>query len=257
MRTAFFPVNGNPAARDWLAWDWLLWVGLWLLAVFISRATDIDMTVARYFYDPVSQSFPLRNEWLWSTVLHEGIKNLSTIAWVLLLAATVQAWRQGRMSRYEPLVFTLVTSAFAIFINGQLKNHSAHSCPWSLDGLGGHADYFRLLNPIPANPGPGNCLPSGHAGVAFMWWPAVYACARWRPEWRWPAALAVLAFGLFCGFVQIARGAHFPSHVLIAAAVCGGATSLCYRLPLLLTDWQHRQQAAALSSEPTAQGAES
>ncbi len=257
MRTAFFPAHDHQAAQDWLAWDWLLWSGLWLLAVFISRATDIDMTVARAFYDPLSQSFPLRHDWLWSSVLHVGVKNLVTLTWVLLLAATLQAWRQGHLSRYEPLVFTLVTSAFAIFINGQLKSHSAHSCPWSLNGLGGGADYFRLLAATPANPGPGRCLPSGHAGVAFMWWPAVYACARWRPQWRWPAALAVLAFGLFCGYVQVARGAHFPSHVLIAAAVCGGVSSLAYRLPLLRAYWQRGRKTAAHSLTPTPQGADS
>lgn len=231
MRTAFFPRDTLSRPDGWLAWDWLMWPALWLLALAISRLTDIDMTLTGHFFDSATQSFPLRDQWLWSKGLHEGVKHLNTLLWVLLLAATVRAWRQRDLARYEPLVFVLVSSALALFINGFLKNHSAHSCPWSLSEFGGKADYFRLLTALPPNPGPGHCLPSGHAGVAFMWWPVVYACARWRPQWRWPAALLVTAFGAFCGYVQMARGAHFLSHILIAAAVCGGVSSLTYHLP--------------------------
>lgn len=230
MRKAFFP-NHTSGDDPWLAGDWLLWPALWLLALAISRLTNIDMMLAHGFFDSGSGQFPLRDNPLWSHTLHEGIKHLSTAAWITLLLATVRAYRRQDMARYEPMVFVLVTSALAVLINGTLKNHSAHTCPWGLTEFGGTADYFRLLAPLPGNPGPGHCLPSGHAGVAFMWWPVVYACARWRPRWRWPAALLVAAFGAFCGYVQMARGAHFLSHVLIAAAVCGGVSSLAYHLP--------------------------
>ncbi len=245
MRSAFFPDHNPAVANQWLSRDWLMWSLLWLLAVVISRFTDIDMMLTNSFYDPVAQTFPLRNEWLWDTGLHKGAKHFSTLAWVLLLIATVHARWQGNMARYQPLVFVLVSSALALMVNGLLKGHSSHSCPWALNEYGGSADYFRLLAATPINPGPGHCLPSGHAGVAFMWWPVVYACARWRPQWRWPAALLVLAFGVFCSYVQIARGAHLLSHVLIAAAVCGSMSSLTYHLPDLRKFFTGASKAAA------------
>jgi len=231
MRTAFFPRHTPDAGQQWLAYDWLLWPALWLLALAISRLTDIDMTLASGFYDPVARQFPLSHDPFWAKVLHDDVKHLNAGLWVLLLAATLRAWRRQDLARYEPMVFVLLTSAAVVLLNGVLKNHSAHSCPWSLSVFGGNADYFRLLGSLPTNPGPGHCLPSGHAGVAFMWWPAVYACARWRPQWRWPAALLVTGFGVFCGYVQMVRGAHFLTHILIAAAVCGGISSLAYHLP--------------------------
>lgn len=210
-----------------------MWPALWVLALAISQLTDIDMVLAMRFFDATTQTFPLRHEPLWSHTLHDSIKHLSIFLWVALLVATMRArWQRNRAS-YEPMVFVLITSALAVLINGLLKNNSAHSCPWSLTEFGGAADYFRLLAASPAHPGSGNCLPSGHASVAFMWWSAVYACARWRPQWRWPAAILVTAFGILCGYVQMARGAHFLTHILISAAVCGGIASIAYHLPTM------------------------
>lgn len=163
--------------------------------------------------------------------MHDGIKYLSVLAWVAMLFVAIRAQWQHDTARYESMVFVLVVSAIAVLINGVFKGLSAHSCPWSLSEFGGQADYFRLLASVPANPGPGGCLPSGHASVAFMWWPLVYACVRWRSEWLWPVAAMVTVFGVFCGYVQMARGAHFMTHILISAAVCGGVTSLAYHLP--------------------------
>lgn len=210
-----------------------MWPILWFFALAISQLTDIDMDLARKFFDETARTFPLRNDFIWSHVLHDSIKHLSVFLWVALLVAAMRARWIYSMASYEPMVYVLITSALAVLINGFLKNKSAHSCPWSLKDFGGAADYFRLLATLPAKPGSGNCLPSGHASVAFMWWSAVYACARWYPKWRWHSAILVTCFGIFCGYVQMARGAHFLTHILISAAICGGIASITYHLPTI------------------------
>ena len=220
--------------------DLLCWLMLALLAVMLSRYSTIDWQVAEYFHGPLSGGFPLRNDSFW-TGAHTLTRNLSTVLWVLLLALTIrQARLHGRTEAVKTGTFILLASAVALGVNGVLKTHSVHSCPWNLAAFGGTADFFRLLDPVPANPGSGGCLPSGHAAVGFMWWPVVYACSRWRPALTSLAFIVVLAFGSFCGYLQIVRGAHFVSHVLMTAAVTGGVTSLIFHLCMRLPFWRIR-----------------
>lgn len=226
--------------------DLVLWLALALLTVMLSRYSTIDWQVAEFFHGPLPGGFPLRNAPFWAGA-HALTRNLSTVLWALLLAVTIrQAHQQGRTELVSAGTFILIASAVALGVNGVLKTHSAHSCPWNLAAFGGTADFFHLLDPVPLNPGSGGCLPSGHAAVGFMWWPVVYACARWRPSLISSAFTLVLAFGLFCGYVQIVRGAHFVSHVLMAAALTGGCTSLIFHLCMRLRFWQ-LQPVQALS----------
>lgn len=224
--------------------DLLLWLLLVLLTVCWSRESNFDWQVTSIFYDSATQSFPLRNGSIWSTA-HSLTRNLSTVLWVLLLVFTIrQARLKGSTDTVKAGAFILLASAVALGINGVLKTHSMHSCPWNLAAFGGQADFFRLLDPVPLNAGSGGCLPSGHAAVGFMWWPVVYACARWRPSLTPLAFIIVLAFGAICGYMQIARGAHFVSHVLMAAAVTGGTTSLIFHICMRLRFWQARPSTA-------------
>ena len=226
--------------------DLVLWLALALLTVMLSRYSTIDWQVSAFFHGPLPGGFPLRNDYFW-TGAHALTRNISTVLWVLLLAVTArQARLQGLTELVSAGTFVLIASAVALGVNGLLKTHSAHSCPWNLTAFGGTADFFHLLDPVPLHPGSGGCLPSGHAAVGFMWWPVVYACARWRPSLTSLAFTLVMAFGIFCGYVQIVRGAHFVSHVLMAAAVTGGCTSLIFHLCMRLRFWQ-TQPVQALS----------
>ncbi|MEK6789202.1 MAG: phosphatase PAP2 family protein [Pseudomonadota bacterium] len=229
-------------------YDLLPWLALAAFTVFLSRYSNIDWQVASYFHGPSAGGFPLRNDELWLAA-HSLTRQISMLLWLMLLAFTAHRVRHGeRTERVQAGIFILLASAIALAVNGLLKTHSVHSCPWSLSAFGGKADFFRLLDPLPANPGSGGCLPSGHAAVGFMWWPVVYACIRWRPSLTAIAFAVVIAFGAFCGLIQIMRGAHFVSHVLMTAAVTGGCTSLTFHLCLRAGFWQ-RQPAPAQHQE--------
>ncbi|MFP5483184.1 MAG: phosphatase PAP2 family protein [Gammaproteobacteria bacterium] len=109
-----------------------------------------------------------------------------------------------------------------------LKALSSHSCPWDLNLYGGAADYFRLFQNTHAvaNPGPGKCFPSGHASTAFMWIVLLYSPMPWLKRHQTTVAIVVLFMGGLASGVQIAKGAHFTSHVLATAWLCWGVSLL-------------------------------
>jgi len=198
----------------------LLWLTLAFaaLALLSNRWSGMDLWVSARFFDAATGGFTLRRDWLWSVLLHDGLKWLSVAAWLVLLAG----WFALRLRAREPrcrarVAFVLCASLAAVVAVNLLRMQSAHSCPWYLADFGGQAQFFRLFDGAPPNSGPGKCLPSGHAASAFMWLavlPVMCGTARRR------ALFGVLILGGLAGMVQVVRGAHFPSHILLAAATC-------------------------------------
>ncbi|MDP2870168.1 phosphatase PAP2 family protein [Methyloversatilis sp.] len=180
--------------------------------------SGFDLWLSAHFFDATAGGFALRRDWLWSVLLHDGVKWLSVAAWLALLAYGFALSLRARESdRRARVAFVLCASLAAVVAVNLLRMKSAHSCPWYLVDFGGQAQFFRLFDEVPPNSGPGKCLPSGHAASAFMWLallPVVRGVARQR------ALFAVLTLGALAGAVQVVRGAHFPSHILLAAAAC-------------------------------------
>jgi membrane-associated PAP2 superfamily phosphatase len=182
-----------------------------VLAVWSNRWSGTDLWLSAHFYDAAAGGFTLRRDWLWSVLLHDGVKWLSVAAWLTLLAAGFALRLRARVA------FVLCASLAAVVAVNLLRMQSAHSCPWYLAEFGGQAQFFRLFDGVPTHSGPGKCLPSGHAASAFMWLavlPVLRGAARRR------ALFAVLTLGGLAGVVQVVRGAHLPSHILLAAATC-------------------------------------
>lgn len=107
-----------------------------------------------------------------------------------------------------------------------LKHYSVLHCPWDITNYGGFAPYLRLLDPVPPVWQAGQCFPAGHASSAL--WLAAFA-VFWLPD-RPRRALLVFACGLsggiFLGWVQQMRGAHFLTHTLWSAWIAA-ALILC------------------------------
>jgi membrane-associated PAP2 superfamily phosphatase len=199
-----------------------------LLGLWANRWSDTDLQVTGWFYDAASATFPLRRDAVMSDLLHEGVKWLSVLAWLGLLLV----WGALRLHRRAPdlrarIAFVLWTSLLAAIAVNVARAGSAHSCPWSLTVFGGQATHFRLFDAAPAQSGSGHCLPSGHAATAFMWLAALPVLIGVR---RKLALCAVLCLGMLAGVVQVMRGAHFPSHVLLTAALCAAVVMLCAAL---------------------------
>lgn len=188
---------------------------IWALCV----AAGLDFVLSDLFYDASSRRFPLRDAWWLAAAGHSGLRYLwMAILGALILAALAPdrrfrpwrrtAWRAAAGMALSALIVTL------------LKNSSAHSCPWDLARYGGGSDWFPLFGALPEHPGPGRCLPAGHAAAGFSLFALYFALhARQRAAAR-GALLAAWTLGLLATLVQVARGAHFVSHGLWTAWWC-------------------------------------
>ena len=196
-----------------------------LLALWSNRWSDGDLITATWFFDAATGAFPLRRQWLLSAVLHDGLKWLAVLVWLGLLTGwTVLRLRGAAAELRGRLAFVLLASLLAVIAVNVARAQSAHSCPWYLADFGGQGHFFRLLEMRPTEPGPGKCLPSGHAATAFMWLALLPVLVGAR---RRLALTGVLLLGGVAGTVQVARGAHFPSHILLSAALCALVVWIC------------------------------
>jgi membrane-associated PAP2 superfamily phosphatase len=130
---------------------------------------------------------------------HTGLKWLMVAFWAGCLARG-GAWRRGAF--YMVLIALVVSLA---------KHYSPVSCPWDLPEYGG------------SKPGTGRCLPAAHPITGFALFGLYLAVASDRRK-ALPVLAAAWAIGVAAGAIQVARGAHFPSHVLWTAWVAWAVT---------------------------------
>lgn len=206
---------------------WWLAAALALIIV-LARYTPLDHTLTSVFYDPATRQFPLRGQAFWAVIMHTGLKYLSVAVWFVLLLWWISLRRQSsRQPLRRAIGFTLIVALLASLTVSSLRALSAHSCPWELSLFGGTADYFRFFDAVPLNPGSGRCAPSGHAASGFVWL-AGYIALRGVDRTKARFALAFsLSLGVLAGLTQLARGAHFLSHVLLTAWICFAVAWLC------------------------------
>jgi membrane-associated PAP2 superfamily phosphatase len=205
---------------------WTAWALLGLLIVLFNRYTAWDQAISSVFFDQDTGVFPLKQNHLLNLLFHEGLRWLAATLWLGFLLGP---WLFKKKQRcWGEVFFILVVSLLAALAVSVLKSLSAHSCPWDLSLYGGTADYFRLFQhtSVTTNTGPGKCFPSGHAATAFMWIVLLYSPIPWLKQHRKVTGLALFLLTSLAGGIQIAKGAHFPSHVLATAWLCWGITLL-------------------------------
>jgi membrane-associated PAP2 superfamily phosphatase len=179
-------------------------------AILIALATPLDRELMAPFYDPHARSFPLRTARALEVLGHSGLKWLMAAFWLFCL---VWGGTLRRGAVYMGLIVATVLT---------LKYHSPYSCPFDLPEYGG------------TRPLAGRCLPAAHPVIGFAL-AGLYLALRNRGERRAArhALAAALLLGMAAGAVQVARGAHFPSHVLWTAWVAWAVTLLLAALAAL------------------------
>jgi membrane-associated PAP2 superfamily phosphatase len=187
-----------------------------LLALLAWELSGLDLTVSARFGD--ASGFGWRDAWLMESVLHKGGR---AMAWAVLGLMVLDVARPlvAGPSRAERMRCLGVTLACALLVPA-LKRASSTSCPWDLQRFGGVATYVSHWQPGRPDGGPGHCFPSGHAVAAFAFMSGYFLWRRQRPAAARRWLLGVCVAGLVFGAVQVARGAHFPSHVFWAAWLC-------------------------------------
>lgn len=189
-----------------------------LLLVLAWDASGLDLALARGFGG--AAGFAARDAFWARDLLHEGLRTLWALVWLLLaldaLRAKPAAGGPSRAARRQALALGL----FLLLLGPLLKSLSHSSCPWSLREFGGDALWVSHWNWGQRDGGPGHCFPSGHALGAFAFAPFAWI---WQRRGVW--ALLFLSGGL-ASLGQLARGAHFLSHSLWAAWIALAAAWL-------------------------------
>lgn len=216
------PSSPPPTFRSSSALRWTAGSLLFLLAW---DASGLDLLLAHWF--GTSQGFALRDHWLLSTVLHEGVRRLS---WLLVMGLSLAVWwpvgvlRRIDRSRRLQLVVSILLSLLVVVL---IKRFSNTSCPWDLSEFGGLARYVSHWAWGVSDGGGAHCFPAGHASVGFALFGVYFALRETEPRMaRW-SLFAVLGAGLVLGIAQQARGAHFMSHTLWTGWLCWTASWLC------------------------------
>lgn len=206
----------------------VLW-GLWLTAaiaiVWLANATHIDIMLADQQFDFTNNSFLLKHDFFYETIMHTYAKYLLTALWIGLL---VVAWlpekvfrlRISSSTRHQLRWIVFLALLNAIFVSC-LKHQMPHACPWDVTRYGGDLPWVPTFSSHPAGEA-GHCFPAGHA-TSGVWLAALGLL--WLPEAPRKAllvTLAGLASGFLLGWAQQMRGAHFLSHTLTSLwLMCG------------------------------------
>lgn len=195
------------------------------LIAWLSPLQGWDDAVTGFYFDVQEHTFPLRNTWLFAILLHDVAKQLPVLVALALVAGLLRSVRvPSRRWQQRPLGCALLTLVIGTVICGLLKDTMPMACPWSLAQFGGSRPHYTLSmllsGQVPAHAPASHCWPSGHAAGAFGLLGLYFAArATQRPEATWLLP-AILVFGALLGWAQVARGAHFPSHVLWSLVIC-------------------------------------
>lgn len=180
-----------------------------LLVALLWDLSGLDLSLARVWGD--AAGFAARETFWARVLLHEGLRALWTLAWLLLAFDALRPGPADAGPTRGQRRLALAVGLLLLLLGPLLKSLSHSSCPWSLAEFGGEALWVSHWNWGLRDGGPGHCFPSGHTLGAFAFAPFAWIWAR-----RWVWGLLFLSGGL-ASLGQMARGAHFLSHSLWAA----------------------------------------
>ncbi|HEV8695316.1 MAG TPA: phosphatase PAP2 family protein [Lysobacter sp.] len=188
--------------------------GLW-------TAMHGDLWLADRLYAWEGQSWGLRHARITQQLVHLLGRDLSTAAWLGVLAAWLVACSRTSLTHLrKPLLYLLAATALSTSLVALTKQWSNMDCPWDLLRYGGARPFVALFDLRPAGLGRGVCFPAGHASAGYTWLALYFFLLVVKPRLRWYGLAVGLVFGLVFGISQQLRGAHFLSHDLAAAAIC-------------------------------------
>lgn len=198
------------------------------LLIVLWEMSGLDIGVMRVFGG--AHGFALHEAWWTSGLLHQGGR---IVAWFLigaLVQDAIRPWHGGppRHQRWRWLAAILA----CMLLVSTIKRHSPTSCPWDLAEFGGHAMRLSHWRFDLRDGGGGSCFPSGHASSAFAFFGVYFLWRGHRPRAARLWLLGTGVVGMLFGLGQVARGAHFPSHVFWTAWLCW---MVCALLAMLLS----------------------
>ena len=230
LRNGADTLNGQ--SRRFIAFDWLIPLGLLLGLSAVLRNTDLDLEVQRLFFQP-PQGWVYRQRDLWRFLYHFGPTPAVILGWASL-AAFIGSFRFRRIAPYRRIALFMALVIMVgpvLLVNGAFKGYWGRPRPRDVEEFGGQEPFLVLWEK--GVPGEGKSFPSGHAATGF-YLVAPFFVLRRTSKKSAAAFLAVgLSYGLLMGLARMVQGAHYLSDVIWA----GGFVYLsglggCYLLQL-------------------------
>lgn len=212
-----------------------LWLISGLIIVVAEQWTELDLTISRWFYLASDGRFWGQG----SALANAGYQTSKTLMMLFALGvlgkALIGFFRHANTTplRRHQWAFVAVMAVVQACVIGLLRAQSASACPRSLIEFSGESLHLRLLDAVPALTQYGHCNPSAHAS-AFLW--AAAFAVFWLPNKRriaWGFYWAVSLLALLVASVQLVKGAHFLSHLLLSWWVATG----CLLLGMTFWPW--------------------
>jgi len=193
--------------------DFLIPMVFLIFLVIICQKTNIDHTLANFFFTPPN-IWPYRNNFFLEKILHKGgvifIISLFTILLSCLYYLTARK-KSEVLKKY--IFFTITSSLLTILIVYGLKFFSLSPCPWHSIGFSPDARVAPgLLHLFSFHHQLSGCFPAGHSSGGFGFLSLYFAHLIIKKKRNLLYLLPGLIIGVLFGIAQEMRGAHFISH---------------------------------------------
>jgi membrane-associated PAP2 superfamily phosphatase len=197
----------------------LIW---WLSLTLVTLLWDteqLDLAVSAWFGN--ERGFALREHALWGRGMYQLQRVLGWSALVLLLWLTIRPRGPWTLLTQRERWAMLITVLVIVSLIPMLKRMNATSCPWDLAQFGGaanaqwvsHWDWGRF------DAGARRCFPAGHSSSALGFLAVPVFLIGVSRAWALRLLALVAVAGLWMGFTQVYRGAHYVSYTLWTATI--------------------------------------
>ncbi len=212
--------------------------------IFVYPKFGLDATVTAWYANHAGLGFALRDDVWFSGFWHEGVKKASWLIPFVVLTLWGSTFYRSKNTQHTAglqhfldnirpqrrrigwLFLGLVVAPLMVTL---IKNANTMVCPWNLQIYGGKL----LAEPAFAWVGSasaGKCFPGGHASIGFSLLAFYFAFKDGFPRVARSGLCLGVVFGLWLGWVQVMRGAHFVSHNLWTVWVVWVGLLLMYRI---------------------------
>jgi membrane-associated PAP2 superfamily phosphatase len=233
---------------SWALWQLLLPLAAFVVANVVFLQLGGDRWIAGHLYLWEGGRWALRDNPVTNTLIHQGGKRLSALAWLGVVACAAVAWRRPAWRAWRaPLLYLALAVLLSTTLVAWMKSWTHVDCPWDLVGFGGTRSYHDLLAALPPHAAPGRCFPAGHASAGYAWLALFFFLGDTRPRLRWKGFALGLGAGAVFGISQQLRGAHFASHDLWTLVLCWLVAVLLHRAMFARRAHGRAPDAAALA----------
>jgi len=222
---------------------WKLYRTLWpaivmLLGLFFYfENSSLDLRLQDHFFVPSTGAWLVdRDNLLLKWIFYKGAKGviIAIGLFFLVLSLGPAAWR-NRFAIPDPArrrVLVVVLAVILIpFTIGRIKQWTYVACPWDIERYGGELPYLKVMEPYPPGTRPDiliTAFPAAHPSGGFALLSLAGLAATRR---RQLLGISIgLGMGTFMGLYQMAKGAHYLSHVVTTALLAWIGILVLHRL---------------------------